>query len=107
MVELFANSGDPDQMPHFAASDLNLHFLPITLLGVSRLHWVNSEILLYIMREYGGAHWIDLLYRIYSKSFDRQALANSEDPDEMPQNAASHQGLHCLLLTAIFRHNNR
>ena len=24
-------------------------------------------------------------------------LANSEDPDEMPHNAASHQGLHCLL----------
>ena len=37
MVELFANSGDPDQMPHSAASDLGLHCLPITLLGVSRL----------------------------------------------------------------------
>ena len=37
MVELFANSGDPDQMPHYAASDLGLHCLPITLLGVSRL----------------------------------------------------------------------
>ena len=24
-------------------------------------------------------------------------LANSEDPDEMPQKAAFHQGLHCLL----------
>ena len=24
-------------------------------------------------------------------------LANSEDPDEMPHNAALHQGLHCLL----------
>ena len=23
-------------------------------------------------------------------------LANSEDPDEMPQKAAFHQGLHCL-----------
>ena len=23
--------------------------------------------------------------------------ANSEDPDEMPHNAAFHQGLHCLL----------
>ena len=27
---------------------------------------------------------------------DRQALANSIDPDEMRQNAASHLGLHCL-----------
>ena len=35
MVELFANSGDPDQTPSFAASDLGLHCLPITLLGVS------------------------------------------------------------------------
>ena len=24
-------------------------------------------------------------------------MANSEDPDEMPHNAAFHQGLHCLL----------
>ena len=35
MVELFANSGDPEQMPHSAASDVGLHCLPITLLGVS------------------------------------------------------------------------
>ena len=31
-----ANSVDPDQMPNSAASDLGLHCLPITLLGVSR-----------------------------------------------------------------------
>ena len=24
-------------------------------------------------------------------------LANREDPDEMPQNVAFHQGLHCLV----------
>ena len=42
MVELFANSGDPDQMLHSAASDLGLHCLPITLLGVSQLQWVND-----------------------------------------------------------------
>ena len=28
---------------------------------------------------------------------DRQAWANSVDPDETPQNEASHLGLHCLL----------
>ena len=39
MIELFANSGDPDL--HSAASDLGLHCLPVTLLGVSRLQWVN------------------------------------------------------------------
>ena len=40
MAKLFANSEDPDQMPHSAASDLGLHCLPITLLRVSRLQWV-------------------------------------------------------------------
>ena len=35
MVALFANSGDPDQTPR---SDLGLHCLPNTLLGVSRLY---------------------------------------------------------------------
>ena len=40
MVELFANIGDPDQTLHSAASDLDLHYLPNTLLGISRLQWV-------------------------------------------------------------------
>ena len=35
MIKLFANSGDPDQTPHSAASVLGLHCLLITLLGVS------------------------------------------------------------------------
>ena len=42
MVELFANSGDLDQMLHSAASDLGLHSLPFSLQGVSRLQWVIS-----------------------------------------------------------------
>ena len=33
---------------------------------------------------------------------DKQASANSVDPDEMLQNAASHQGLNCLSLIQIF-----
>ena len=41
MVELFADSGDPDQTLHSVASDLGLLCLPITLLAVSRLQWVN------------------------------------------------------------------
>ena len=40
MIELFANNVDPDQTPRSAASDLGLHCLSITLLGVSRLQWV-------------------------------------------------------------------
>ena len=33
---LLANNVDPDQMPHFVASDLSLHCLPMTLIWVSR-----------------------------------------------------------------------
>ena len=33
---------------------------------------------------------------------DKQAGANSVDPDEMPQNVASHQGLHSLPLIQQF-----
>ena len=43
MVELLANSGDPYQMPCSAMSDLGLHCLQITLLGVSRLQQVYSS----------------------------------------------------------------
>ena len=43
MVELFANSGDLDQMPHAAASDLGLRCLPVTCLGFPRLHWVKKD----------------------------------------------------------------
>ena len=50
MDKLFANNGDPDKTPRSAASDLGLHCLPVTLLGVSRLQWVNR------------LSWRDLLY---------------------------------------------
>ena len=43
MVELFANSGDPDQMLHSATSDLGLHCLPVTVLVVYRLQWVKGQ----------------------------------------------------------------
>ena len=33
---------------------------------------------------------------------DSQACANSVDPDEMPQNGTSYQGLHCLPLIQQF-----
>ena len=39
MVELFPNSGDPDQMQHSVVSDLGLHYLPVIRLGVSSLQW--------------------------------------------------------------------
>ena len=37
-----------------------------------------------------------LRYHIYPKYSDRQTWANSVDPDQMLQNAASDLGLHCL-----------
>ena len=45
MAKLFANSGDPDQTPRSAASDLGLHCLTVTLLRVSRLQWDISFVL--------------------------------------------------------------
>ena len=44
MAKVFANSGDPDQMPRSAGSDMGLHCLPITLLRVSRLQWVIEDL---------------------------------------------------------------
>ena len=41
-AKIFANSGDPDQTPRSVASDLGLHCLQITHLGISRLQWVNA-----------------------------------------------------------------
>ena len=38
MAKLFANSGDP-------ASDLGLHCLPITLLRVTKLKWVENAVI--------------------------------------------------------------
>ena len=44
MTKLFANSGDPDQTPPSAASDLGLHCLPSTILLVYRPQWDKYEI---------------------------------------------------------------
>ena len=43
MAEIFVNSEDPDQTLHSVASDLGLHCLPVTLLGVSRLQWASPD----------------------------------------------------------------
>ena len=62
MAKLFANIGDPDQTPRSAVSDLGLHSLPITLLGISRLQWVKSKKSLILLL--------------------RQAFISNVDPDE-------------------------
>ena len=61
MIELFANR-DPDQMLFYAAFDLDLHCLPITCLGVSRLQWVNHicpKILISTVQPVLSKHQID------------------------------------------------
>ena len=52
MVELFANRVDPDQMLHFLSSDLGLHCLPVTHLGVSSLQWVKDTCKLWCQKYY-------------------------------------------------------
>ena len=56
MVELFANSGDPDQTPRSAASDLGLHCLPVICLGASSLQWVKIVYANYITWEFEQFH---------------------------------------------------
>ena len=40
-----ANSGDPDQMPHSVASDLGLHYLPMSHRKDARHIWVKMQFL--------------------------------------------------------------
>ena len=41
-----AHSVDPDQMPHYVASDLGLHCLPMAFLQVSREECVSGNVAL-------------------------------------------------------------
>ena len=47
MAELLTNSGIPDQTSRSVASDLGLHCLPITLLGVSGLQLIKQKRVLF------------------------------------------------------------
>ena len=46
MEILLANNVDPDQMPHYVASDLGLHCLSMILLWISSKEWVKTKKLL-------------------------------------------------------------
>ena len=58
-------------------------------------------------RAYGKTHTVIIMHTkgscnfklisFYTNDFRTRILANSEDPDEMPHNAALHQILYCLL----------
>ena len=49
---LFANSGEPDQTPRFAASDLVLHCLPMSHEKDARLIWVDDSELCFNLYKY-------------------------------------------------------
>ena len=64
MAKLLANSGDPDKTLQSAVSDLGLHCLSFTLLGVSRLTLLLLNTTCHV-------------------------LANSEDPDQLASEEAN------------------
>ena len=69
MFELFANSEDPDQTLRSAASDLCLHCLPTTVLGVSRLQWVKETV------HFKGGNTIKIIFAIFFCSHSEQILS--------------------------------
>ena len=96
MAKLFANSGDPDQMPHSVASDLGLYCLPISLLGVARLQWVNSV-----------TYWYKDLKELFYHQFMYlkfvRWIAKSVDPYQMLHSGASYLG-HTLFAQVFLSH---
>ena len=56
---------------------------------------------------YGLGTMTTTTYSIYSMYLDRQAWANSVDPDEMSHSAVSHQGIHCLPIIQQFLESSK
>ena len=77
--------------------DLNLCWALITRGKKRHLFW--SYIWVVASRYTVSYQTVHHINRMYS---DRQAWANSIDPDEISQNTASHQGQHCLPLIQQF-----
>ena len=72
----------------------------------SVLHWTQDQAAL--QKKFFKLLLENKMYRNNPKCWDRQAWANSVDPDQMLQNAASDLGLHCLpLIQHYFRHISR
>ena len=78
-------------MPHSVVSDLDLHCLPLTLLGISRLQWVRvknsvlSEAIVKVL-SLCGSYILWCLTTIIAKVSKHvkcsDAMANSVDPDQ-------------------------
>ena len=73
MAKLFSNSGDPDQTPHSAATDLGLHCLPDTLLWISRLQWVNNSFLIWFQERFPP----NIYYKIFTHRPIQDMCSNS------------------------------
>ena len=91
-------------MPRSAESDLGLHSLPVTLLDVSRLQWVNWCPYLQLWTYQNAILRKDFIIIIIIIIINRAALfetclwanADSEGPDQ-----SAHQGLHCPLTESL------
>ena len=61
-----ANSGDPDQTPHAVASDLGLHYLPMSHKKDARHIWVKNAIILLTSRELQkfGKYIIEIMFLV-------------------------------------------
>ena len=66
MAKLFANSGDPDQMPHSVASDLGLHCLPSTLFRDLTRVIQNCGSLLIISSSM--TNWLTVVTKVFSNT---------------------------------------
>ena len=95
--------GNQPAFPH-SLSSLRCPNEEFCILAYPKMH---SEKILIWLREYTSWSESSLgthirRYRIYCMYSDRQAWANSVDPDGTPQNAAFHLCLHCLPLIQQF-----
>ena len=59
-----ANSGDPDQTPHSVASDLSLHYLPMSHKKDNRRIWVkkcNYFLISYELQKF-GRYFVEIIF---------------------------------------------
>ena len=94
MAKLFANSGDPDQMLHSAASDLGPHCLPLTLLRVSHYNGLNNRIFqrrdpLEILNKSKPENSTSVSLTLVLLNPICPAFANSVDPDQLASEEAN------------------
>ena len=97
MIELFAKV-ETNQTPRSAASDLGLHCLPATLLGVSRLHWI----VMHRLCMYVGLRCLRLLtIPLYKVSFKRLVFIAAS---EVKEKGSARGGVYINFLISAQKH---